>query len=148
MINLLDKITKDMIDSMKSKDTLRLATLRMLKGAVDLERINKRKELIDEEIIGVIEKQIKTRKESVVEFEKGNRTDLVLQTNKEIEILSSYMPEALSEEEVNKIINEAMIKLNASKISDMGNVMKEVSPLLRGKADMAMVSSIIKSKLS
>lgn len=148
MINLLDKITKDMIDSMKSKDTLRLATLRMLKGAVDFERINKRKELIDEEIISVIEKQIKTRKESVVEFEKGNRTDLVEQTNKEIEILSSYMPEALSEEEVNKIINEAMIKLNASKISDMGNVMKEVSPLLRGKADMAMVSSIIKSKLS
>jgi len=148
VINLLDKITKDMIDSMKSKDTLRLATLRMLKGAVDFERINKRKELIDEEIIGVIEKQIKTRKESVLEFEKGNRTDLVLQTNKEIEILSSYMPEALSEEEVNKIIEEAMIKLNASKISDMGNVMKEVSPLLRGKADMAMVSSIIKSKLS
>ena len=148
MINLLDKITKDMIDSMKNKDTLRLATLRMLKGAVDLERINKRKELIDEEIIGVIEKQIKTRKESILEFEKGNRTDLVDKTNEEIKILSSYMPEALSEEEVNKIIEEAMLKLNASKISDMGNVMKEVSPLLRGKADMAMVSSIIKSKLS
>jgi len=148
VINLLDKITKDMIDSMKNKDTLRLATLRMLKGAVDLERINKRKELIDEEIIGVIEKQIKTRKESILEFEKGNRTDLVDKTNEEIKILSSYMPEALSEEEVNKIIEEAMLKLNASKISDMGNVMKEVSPLLRGKADMAMVSSIIKSKLS
>ena len=148
MINLLDKITKDMIDSMKNKDTLRLATLRMLKGAVDLERINKRKELIDEEIIGVIEKQIKTRKESILEFEKGNRTDLVDKTNEEIKILSSYMPEALSEEEVNKIIDEAMLKLNASKISDMGNVMKEVSPLLRGKADMALVSSIIKSKLN
>jgi len=148
VINLLDKITKDMIDSMKNKDTLRLATLRMLKGAVDLERINKRKELVDEEIIGVIEKQIKTRKESIVEFEKGNRSDLVDKTNEEIKILSSYMPEALSEEEVNKIIDEAMIKLNASKISDMGNVMKEVSPLLRGKADMALVSSIIKSKLN
>lgn len=148
MINLLDKITKDMIDSMKNKDTLKLATLRMLKGAVDLERINKRKELVDEEIIGVIEKQIKTRKESIVEFEKGNRFDLVDKTNEEIKILSSYMPEALSEEEVNKIIDEAMTKLNASKISDMGNVMKEVSPLLRGKADMALVSSIIKSKLN
>jgi uncharacterized protein YqeY len=148
VIDLLDKITKDMIDSMKNKDVLKLATLRMLKGAVDLERINKRKELVDEEIIGVIEKQIKTRKESIIEFEKGNRVDLVDKTNEEIKILSSYMPEALSEEEVNKVIDEAMLKLNASKISDMGNVMKEVSPLLRGKADMAMVSSIIKSKLN
>lgn len=145
---MLDKITKDMIDSMKSKNILRLATLRMLKGAIDLERINKRKELIDEEIIGVIEKQIKTRKESIIEFEKGNRNDLIDKTNEEIKILSSYMPEALSEEEVIKIIEEAMLKLNASKISDMGNVMKEVSPLLRGKTDMALVSSIIKSKLS
>lgn len=144
---MLERITKDMIEALKSKDNTKLATLRMLKGAVDFDRINKRKELTDDEIITVIEKQIKTRKESVMEFEKGNRSDLVEKTNAEIEILSSYMPEALSEEEVNTIIEEAINKLNASKASDMGLVMKEVSPLLKGKADMSLVSSIIKNRL-
>ncbi len=144
---MLERITKDMIEALKSKDNTKLATLRMLKGAVDFDRINKRKELTDDEIITVIEKQIKTRKESVMEFEKGNRSDLVEKTNAEIEILSSYMPEALSEEEVNTIIEEAINKLNATKASDMGLVMKEVSPLLKGKADMSLVSSIIKNRL-
>lgn len=145
---MLDKITKDMIESLKSKDTLRLATLRMLKGAVDFERINKRKDLTDDEIIGVIEKQIKTRKESILEFEKGNRQDLVDKTQSEIDILNSYMPESLTEDEVIKIIDEVITKLNATKISEMGSIMKEVTPILRGKADMAFVSSTIKSKLN
>ena len=137
-----------MIEALKSKEILKLSTLRMLKGAIDLERINKRKDITDEDIISIVEKQIKTRKESILEFEKGNRLDLIDKTNLEIEILSSYMPEALSDEEVETIINEAINKLGASKTSDMGNIMREVSPLLKGKADMSLVSSIIKSKLN
>ena len=146
---MLDRITKDIVDAMKNKDTLKLSTLRLLKGAIDLEKINKKLDTIsDEDIVVIISKQIKTRKESIAEFEKGNRTDLIDQTKKEIEILSSYMPELLSEEEVTKIIDEAIVKVNASIIKDMGLVMKEVSAKLKGRADMSLVSSIIKNKLN
>lgn len=146
---MLDRITKDIVDAMKNKDTLKLSTLRLLKGAIDLEKINKKLDTIsDEDIVVIISKQIKTRKESIIEFEKGNRTDLIDQTKKEIEILSSYMPELLSEEEVTKIIDEAIVKVNASTIKDMGLVMKEVSTKLKGRADMSLVSSIIKNKLN
>ncbi len=146
---MLDRITKDIVDAMKNKDTLKLSTLRLLKGAIDLEKINKKLDTIsDEDIVVIISKQIKTRKESIIEFEKGNRTDLIDQTKKEIEILSSYMPELLSEEEVTKIIDEAIVKVNASTIKDMGLVMKEVSAKLKGRADMSLVSSIIKNKLN
>ena len=146
---MLDRITKDIVDAMKNKDTLKLSTLRLLKGAIDLEKINKKLDTIsDEDIVVIISKQIKTRKESIIEFEKGNRTDLIDQTKKEIEILSSYMPELLSEKEVTKIIDEAIVKVNASTIKDMGLVMKEVSAKLKGRADMSLVSSIIKNKLN
>ena len=146
---MLDRITKDIVDAMKNKDTLKLSTLRLLKGAIDLEKINKKLDTIsDEDIVVIISKQIKTRKESIAEFEKWNRTDLIDQTKKEIEILSSYMPELLSEEEVTKIIDEAIVKVNASTIKDMGLVMKEVSAKLKGRADMSLVSSIIKNKLN
>jgi hypothetical protein len=148
VILLLEKISKDLIEALKSKDTLRLSTLRMLKGAVDFERINKKIVLSDDDIVVVIGKQIKTRKESIEEFKKGNRNDLVDQTQKEIDILNEYMPEALSEDEINKIIEDTIKTLNASSIKDMGNVMKEVSVKLKGKADMSIVSNIIKNKLS
>lgn len=145
---MLDKITKDMIEAMKAKDTLKLSTLRMLKGAIDLERINKKVESIsDDDIVVIIGKQIKTRKESIVEFEKGNRQDLIDTTNAEIDILSAYMPEMLSNEEIINIIDDAIKSLNASSIKDMGSVMREITPKVKGKADMSFVSSTIKSKL-
>lgn len=146
---MLERITNDIKEAMKSKDTLRLQTLRMLKGSIDLERINKKLEKVsDEDIIVIIGKQIKTRKESIVEFEKGNRQDLIDQTNEEIKILSSYMPEQLSEEEIIDIIDNIIKEVNATSIKDMGSVMKEASSKLKGKADMSLVSSIIKNKLS
>ena len=146
---MLEKIQNDIVNAMKAKDTLRLSTLRLLKGAIDLEKINKRLEtLSDEDIYVIIGKQIKTRKESIVEFEKGNRKDLIDKTNEEIKILSSYMPEMLSEEEIINIVNETISLINATSIKDMGSVMREVSPKLKGKADMSLVSSIIKNKLS
>ncbi len=146
---MLEKIQSDIVNAMKAKDTLRLSTLRLLKGAIDLEKINKRLEtLSDEDIYVIIGKQIKTRKESIVEFEKGNRKDLIDKTNEEIKILSSYMPEMLSEEEIINIIDETISLINATSIKDMGSVMREVSPKLKGKADMSLVSSIIKNKLS
>ena len=146
---MLEKITKDIVEAMKSKDTLTLQTLRMLKGSIDLERINKKLDKVsDDDIVVIIGKQIKTRKESILEFEKGNRQDLIDKTNEEINILNKYMPEMLSTEEINKIVDEIIKNVNASSIKDMGMVMKEASSKLKGQADMSEVSSIIKSKLN
>lgn len=143
-----DRILKDMVSAMKNQDKERLSVLRMVKGAIQLEEINKKSTLTDDDVIGVLSKQIKTRKESIVEFEKGNRSDLIEKTNKEIEILNEYMPEQLSEEEVIKIIDDAFNKVNPSSTSDMGKIMGIITPLLKGKADMSNVSRIVKEKLS
>lgn len=143
-----DKILKDMTLAMKSQDKLKLSVLRMVKGAIQLEEINKKSELSDEDVIGVLAKQIKTRKESIVEFEKGNRFDLIEQTNMEIAILNEYMPAQLSEDEVNKIIDDAFTKVNPTSQSDMGKIMGIITPLLKGKADMSSVSKKVKEKLS
>lgn len=143
-----DRILKDMVSAMKNQDKLRLSVLRMVKGAIQLEEINKKSELTDEDVIGVLSKQIKTRKESIAEFEKGNRFDLIEQTNMEIAILDEYMPAQLSEEEVIKIIDDAFEKVNPTSQSDMGKIMGIITPLLKGKADMSSVSKKVKEKLS
>lgn len=146
---MLEKITKDIVDAMKAKDTLKLDTLRMLKGSIDLERINKKLDKVsDEDIVVIIGKQIKTRKESIVEFEKGNRQDLIDKTNEEIKLLSTYMPEQLNEDEIISIVDEIIKSVNATSIKDMGSVMKEANLKLKGRADMSLVSSIIKNKLN
>ena len=147
-MTLVEKINSDMITYMKNKDSFSLGVIRMVKGAIQLEKINKKSELNDDEVIAVISKQIKMRNDSIKEFEKANRTDLVEQNQKEIAILNTYMPEQLSDEEVNKIIDEAFAKLNPTSSKDMGIIMKEISPKVKGKADMGKVNSIIKDKLA
>jgi len=143
-----EKILKDIMLSMKNKNKDKLSVLRMVKGAIQLEEINKKKELDDNEVIAVISKQIKTRRESIVEFKKGNRNDLVEQTEKEIEILNEYMPEQLSDEEIEKIILEVFEEVRPQSTSDMGKIMKSLTPKLTGKADMSMVSKLVKEKIS
>ena len=101
-----EKILNDLKEAMKNQDKETLSVIRMVKGAMQMQELDKKANLTDDEVIGVIAKEIKTRKESIVEFEKGGRSDLIEKTNKEIEILNKYMPEQLSEEEVNKIIDE------------------------------------------
>ncbi len=142
------QILNELMQAMKDKDKDKLAVLRMVKGAMQLEEINKKKELSDEEVIAVIAKQIKTRRESIVEFKKGNREDLVEQTEKEIAILETYMPEQLSTEEVVKIIDGAIEKVGAKLPSDMGKVMGVVTKELQGRADMSEVSKLVKEKLN
>ena len=142
------KINNDMITYMKNKDSFSLGVVRMVKGAIQLEKINLKRELNDDEVIAVIGKQIKMRNDSISEFEKANRSDLVEQYKKEIELLSKYMPEQLSLEEINKIIDEAFASINPTSTKDMGLIMREVSPKLKGRADMAKVNAIIKEKLA
>ena len=143
-----ERILNDLVSAMKNKDKETLSVLRMVKGAIQLEEINKKQELNDEDVIAVLSKQIKTRKESIIEFEKAGRTDLIEQTNKEIEILNKYMPEQLSEEEVLKVIDDAFNELKPEKPSDMGKLMGFLTPKLKGKADMSFVSKTIKEKLA
>ena len=147
-MTLSERINNDLKEAMKNKDSFRLGVIRMVKGAMQMEELNLKRPLNDEEVIMVISKQIKTRKESIVEFEKGNRQDLIDKTNEEIEILNTYMPEQLSEEEILKVIDEAFKEINPSSPSDMGKIMSFVSPKLRGKADMSFVSKTIKEKLT
>jgi len=143
-----EKILNDLKEAMKAQDKERLTVIRMVKGAIQMEELNLKHELTDDEVISIIAKQIKTRKESIVEFEKGNRTDLIEKTESEIKILEEYMPEQLSEEEVRKVIDKVFAEVNPTGMSDMGKLMGKLNPLLKGKADMGLVSSIVKSKLS
>ena len=147
-MTLSEKINNDMTLCMKSKDSFTLGVLRMVKGAIQLEKINLKRELNDDEVIAVISKQIKMRNDSINEFTKANRLDLVDQNKKEIAILNAYMPPELSNDEINKIIDEAFIKVNPTSGKDMGLIMREVSPKLKGRANMAEVNAIIKEKIS
>ncbi len=147
-MDLFEKFNKDMVAAMKEQDKDRLTVLRMVKGAMQLEHINNKKEMNEELLIDCVGKQIKMRNDSIAEFEKGGRTDLVEKTKGEIEILNDYLPEQLSMEEVNAIIDEAFAKVNPTSQKEMGLIMKEVTPKLKGKTDMKEVSEIIRGKLA
>ena len=147
MMTLSDRINEDLKTAMKEKDSFKLGVIRMIKGAMQLAKPNPREELTDDDVVGVISKQIKMRKESIKEFEKAGRDDLVTQNQKEIEILEVYMPEQLSEEELDKMIDKVFEEVKPSSVKDMGMVMKTISPLVKGKADMSFVNQKIKERL-
>ena len=144
---MIEKLKNDMVSAMKSGDKERLTVIRMVKAAVDLEHIDKKRELNDELLIDVVNKQVKMRKDSIAEFAKANRTDLVEKTQKEVEILQEYLPEQLSHEEVEEVIEKLFAEIKPVGQKDMGKVMKEATATLKGKADMKDVSTIIKDKL-
>lgn len=148
---LYDQVSKDMVAAMKSGDKASLSCLRMLKSSVDLYLVNNkldRHQASDEIVIDVVAKQIKTHKESIVEFEKGNRQDLVDGLLNEINLLSKYLPEQLSEDEIKAEIDKAFDKIKPTSMKDMGLIMKELGPVFKGKADMKLVNEIVKSKLN
>lgn len=147
-MTLLETIKNDMITAMKEKDSFRLGVIRMAKGAIQLEEINKKKELTDSDVIDIISKQIKLRKDAINEFQKANRLDLVSQNEKEIEVLNKYMPTQLTEEEIDKIINEVFDTVKPTSIKDLGTIMKSITPSLKGKTDMSMVNIKIKERLN
>ena len=142
-----ERLTNDLKAAMKEQNKELLSVLRMVKGAIQMEEIKVKHELSDDEVIAIIGKQIKTRKESIVEFEKGKRQDLIDKTNNEIKILSEYMPEQLSLEEINKEIDKIFEELKPTK-TDIGKVMGRASGLLKGKADLSVVNKLIKERLN
>ena len=144
---MVEQLNKDMIDAMKAKDKDRLTVIRMVKAALKQEQIDHKKEINDDLLIDVVNKQIKMRKDSITEFEKGGRKDLVDKTQAEIDILMKYLPEQLSHDEVKKIIDEVFTEVKPTSVKDMGKIMKEATAKLKGKADMKEVSTIVKEKL-
>ena len=145
---MVEKLKQDMIEAMKNKEKERLTVIRMVKAAMDQEHIDRKREINDELLTEVVSRQIKMRRESVLEFEKGNREDLIAKTKNEIELLSKYLPEQLSDEEVVKVIDEIFAEVKPESQKDMGKVMKEATLKLKGKTDMKKVSEMIKSRLS
>lgn len=147
-MDLVKELDKDVIEAMKAKDSIKLATLRAIKGAMKMQNIDHKKEINDELLIDVVSKEIKTRNESIKEFEKGARQDLIEKTQTEIEILNKYLPEQLSLEEISEIIEKVFIEVNPTGIKDMGKVMGTITPLVKGKTDMSVVSGLIREKLN
>ncbi len=147
-MDLVKRVDQDLVDAMKKQEKLRLTVIREIKAAMKQAVIDLKKEMNDELVIDVVSRGIKTRKESIKEFEKGNRSDLVDKTKEEIKVLESYLPVQLSDDEIEKIINDVFLQVKPEKPSDMGKVMKEITPLLKGKADMKMVSEMIKNRLN
>ena len=142
-----NQILEDLKTAMKNQDKEKLAVIRMVKGAIEMSELNKKHELNDEEVIDVITKEIKSRKDSINEFKKGGREDLITKTQAEIDILSTYLPKQLTIEELNKIIDEVFEVVKPESTKDMGKVMKELTPQVKGKADMGLVSKIVKEKI-
>lgn len=145
---MLEKFKKEMITAMKERDKVKLNTLRAVKGAMQLEVINNKKEESDELLLDVINKQIKMRNDSIEEFEKAGRDDLVNSYKSEIDILEEYMPKKLSEDEINEILDLGISESGASSVRDLGSVMRIVTPKVKNRCDMKVVTGILKDKLS
>ena len=142
-----NKIAEDLKLAMKSGDKFKLSVLRMLKSALQLESISKKHELSDDEVMSVIKKQVKTRKDSIEEFKKYNKTEEVAKLEQEIETLNAYLPEEMSEEEIKQVINDVFKELNPTSMKDMGGVMKVLNTKITN-ADMSLVSKLVKERLS
>ena len=148
---LYETISNDMKEAMKAHDKDSLNTIRLLKSAIDMYLVNNkldRNTCSDEIVVDVVSKQVKTHKESIEEFKKGNRQDLVDKLLKEIELLSKYLPKKLTEEEINTEIDIVFDKVKPTSVKDMGLIMKELTPIFKGKADMKTVNEIVRSKLN
>jgi len=147
MSGLLKKLQDEMKAAMKSGDKERLSTIRMLISEIKKVQIDKKKELSDEEIIQILQRYAKQRKESIKQYTEAGREDLAQKEERELKIVQEFLPQQLSEEEIEKIVEEAISETRASSMKDMGKVMKVVMEKVKGRADGSLVSSIVKKKL-
>ncbi|TJX68742.1 GatB/YqeY domain-containing protein [Soehngenia saccharolytica] len=146
-MSLKDKLMDDMKNSMKNKDTIRKNTITMVRAAIKQKEVDERKELSDEEILDIISKQLKEKKMVIEDFRKGNREDLVELTEAEMKILLEYLPEQLSYEEVKRIVKDTIDDMGEVTSKDIGRIMKEVMPKVKGKADGSLVNKAVKELL-
>ena len=146
-MSLMEKLTVDMKETMKQGEKERLSVIRLVRGAVRQAEIDGKKTLSDDEIIGVITKEVKMRRDSIEEFERGGRSDLVEKTQAEIAILMPYLPAQLSPDEVRQFVETAVAEVGATTAKDMGKVMGVLMPRVKGRADGKLVNEIVRSIL-
>ncbi len=147
-MSLEERLIEEMKQAMKSNDKLRLSTIRMVRSALKNKEIELRKKLEDEDILKVIQVMVRKGEESIEQFQAGGRVDLVEKERSEIEILKSFLPQPLSQEEILKIIDQSIQETQASSPKDIGRVMKSVIPKIGGKADGKLVNQLVKERLS
>jgi len=147
-MTLKERITEDMKTAMRAKDSERPATIRMIQAAIKQREVDERIVLDDTQVLAAVEKMIKMRKESIAQFQAGNRPDLVEKEEKEIVLLQVYMPEQLTGADLDALIAAAVVESGAASVKDMGKVMAIVKAKAQGRADMGAVSAKIKAKLS
>ena len=146
-MSLKVKITEDMKEAMRAKDVVRLGTIRLLQSAIKQREVDERIELTDPDVMAVIEKMLKQRRDSIEAYESAARQDLADAEKAEVVILQSYLPQALSDAEVSSILDAAIKAANATSIKEIGQVMAIVKPQVVGRADMGKLSVLIKQKL-
>jgi hypothetical protein len=147
-MSLKAKVVEDMKTAMRAKDAARLSTIRLLLAAIKQREVDDRVELTDADVLGIIDKMTKQRRESIVQFEAGKRDDLVAAERAEIDVLAAYMPAQLGQAEIDALIAEAIASTGAVGIAGMGKAMAALKPKLAGRADMGAVSARLKAKLS
>ena len=146
-MSLKEHIQQDVKDAMRAREKSRLATIRLITAAIKQREVDERIELDDAQVLAVLDKMVKQRRESISQFEKAGRDDLILQEASELEIIQSYLPEQLTEAEITALIDAAMETTGAASIKDMGKVMGQLKPKLQGRADIGAVSAMIKARL-
>lgn len=147
-MSLREQITSDMKEAMRARDITRLDAIRLLRAAIQRREVDERIELPNDEILSVIQKMIKQGRDSIEQFEKGNRQDLVEKEAVLLTVLESYLPDALSDTDLTALITEALANTNAQSIRDMGQVMDWLKSKLKGRADMAVVSTAVRERLN
>lgn len=147
-MSLQEQLTQDMKTAMKQKDQVRLSIIRLVRSAMKNREIELGKELEDEEVLKVISTLAKQHKDSIEQFEKGGRTDLVEKEQAELDVLETYLPQQLTEEELSVLVQEAIREVGASSAKDMGKVMKHLMPQIQGRADGKLVNQLVKSQLA
>ena len=147
-MTLKERITEDMKAAMRAKESARLSAIRLLLSAMKQREVDERIELTDADVLGIIEKMIKQRRESIVQYEKGARADLADAEKFEVGVLSAYLPQQMGEADIAAAVDAAMAETGAKAMPDMGKVMAILKPKLAGRADMGKVSALVKSKLS
>ncbi len=144
---MYEKINNDLKEAMKNQDKFTLSVLRMLKSTLQIEGISLKRELTDQDVLMVIKKNVKQRKDSIVEFEKYNKTDEIANLKKEIQILEKYLPEELTEEQIDQEIENVFAIEKPTNMKDMGKIMKILTEKIGTVADMSLVSKKVKEKL-
>ena len=147
-MSLREQIVVDMKDAMRARDTTRLEAVRLLRAAIQRREVDEQIELADDDVLSVIQKMIKQGRDSIAQFEKGDRQDLVEKERAMLAVLEPYLPDALSDEDLSALIAQALTATDAKSMRDMGQVMSWLKPKLQGRADMTAVSAAIRQQLN